>query len=87
MGCIVPQTLQRGREAVVGGADPAAVPVAAEVAPEQSRQVLNSHVFGGDAVIEQLTLHPGPHALTAGVVMTADTVAVHALPCFSSAAR
>ena len=79
MGCIVPQTLQRGREAVVGGADPAAVPVADEVPPDQGLQLLNSHVLGGDAVIEQLTLHPGPHALTAGVVMTAATVAVHAL--------
>ena len=68
-------------------ADSAAVPVADEVPPDQGLQLLNSHVLGGDAVIEQLTLHPGPHALTAGVVMTAATVAVHALPCFSSAAR
>ena len=29
--------------------------------------------------IKQLTLHPGPHALTAGVIMTAASVAVHAL--------
>ena len=79
MGCIVPQTLQRGREAVVGGADTAAVPVADEVHPDQGLQLLNSHVLGVDAVIEQLTLHPGLHALTAGVVMTAATVAVHAL--------
>ena len=79
MGCIVPQTLQRGREAVVGGADPAAVPVADEVPPDQGLQLLNSHVLGVNAVIEQLTLHPGPHALTAGVVMTAATVAIHAL--------
>ena len=42
-------------------------------------KLLNSHVLGVNAVIEQLTLHPGPHALTAGVVMTAATVAVHAL--------
>ena len=79
MGCIAPQTLQRGREAVVGGADPAAVPAADEVPPDQGLQLLNSHDLGGDAVIEQLTLHSGPHALTAGVVMTAATVAVHAL--------
>ena len=50
-----------------------------EVPPDQGLQLLISHVLGGDAVIEQLTLHPGPHALTAGVVMTAATVAVHAL--------
>jgi hypothetical protein len=42
LGCIVPQTLQRGRETVVGGADPAAVPVADEVPPEQGLQLLRA---------------------------------------------
>ena len=60
-------------------ADSAEVPVADEVPPDQGLQLLNSHVLGVDAVIEQLTLHPGLHALTAGVVMTAASVAVHAL--------
>ena len=72
-------SFHHGREATVGRADPAAVPVADEVPPDQGLQMLNGHGLRFDAVIEQLSFHPGPYALTAGVVVTAAAVAVHAL--------
>lgn len=68
-----------GREAAICGADAAAVPVAHEVPPDQSIQFLNGQALGVESAVEELALHPGPHTLTAGVVMAVPAVAVHAL--------
>lgn len=55
------------------------VPVAHEVPPDHALQLLNGEALRVEAAVEELTLQPGPHTLTAGVVVAASAVVAHIL--------
>ena len=62
-----------------GGADTAIIPIRFIVSPDKALYLGGGHLGGITSAIEKFFLHPGPHALTAGIVMAPAAIAVHAL--------
>ena len=67
---IISLPLYQRRKTTIGRADPAAVPVDHEVAPDHRLYHLDGEALGINAVVEQLALHPSPHAFAACIVVT-----------------
>ena len=76
---VVALSLHHRRESAVGRTDPAVIPAAEKVAPDQFFELGDWNLPAVKAAVEQLFLHPCPHTLTACVVMAASSGAVHAL--------
>ena len=76
---IVPLPFDRRRQSAVRAADPAIVPVAHVIVPNERFQLLHGIFLRIDPAVEQFAFHPSPHGFATRVVMATPTGAVHAL--------
>lgn len=78
-GLIIKQPFHHRGKPTISRANSPIIPVAEEIPPDERLEFLHGHILRIAAVIKQFRLHSGPHAFTAGVVVTSAASAVHAL--------
>ena len=76
---IVSLPFDRRRQSAVCAADPAVVPVAHVIVPNERFQLLHGIFLRIDPAVEQFAFHASPHGFSPCIVMAASAGAVHAL--------
>ena len=74
-------------ESSISGTNPPIIPVADEISPDDWLEFPGTHFFCTITAIQQLGFHSGPHALTAGIVVTSPSCSIHTLLYFIFANR